>query len=86
MAAAGVGQQIRQQIAAVLGPIDQVVVRIDNRQAGFDDFLMTAFEPFRPHCQMHAGRGCRGCAGHRDFPPDGPSRASVSISIRRCGD
>jgi hypothetical protein len=68
MAAAGVGQQIREQIAAGLGPLDQVVMRIDDRQIWLDDFLVAAFEPLRPDRQMHACRGWRCCAEHLTFP------------------
>jgi hypothetical protein len=53
MAAAGVGQEIGQQIAAGLGPLDQMMMRIDDGQIGLDDFLVAAFEPLRPDCQMH---------------------------------
>ncbi len=55
--AAGVGQEIRQQIAAGLRPIDQMMVRIDNRQLGIDDRLLPPCEPIRPHREMQAGRG-----------------------------
>jgi hypothetical protein len=36
VSAAGVGEEVRQQIAAGLGPVDQVVMRIDDRQPGLD--------------------------------------------------
>ena len=40
VAAAGVGEQFGQQIAAGIGAIDQVMVRVDDRQVGFEDFLL----------------------------------------------
>jgi hypothetical protein len=43
--AAGVGEQVGQQIAAGLGPVDQMMVRVDGRQLGFDDRLAALVEP-----------------------------------------
>jgi hypothetical protein len=37
-----ISEQLRQQIAAGLGPVDQVMMRVDDRQIGFDDLLTAA--------------------------------------------
>ena len=48
MPGAGVGEQLRQQIAAGLGPVDQMMVRVDDRQIGLDDLFTAAVEPVQP--------------------------------------
>ena len=57
--AAGVGEQLGQQIAAGLGPVDQVMMRVDDRQLGLDDLLAAPVEPVLPDRQMRADRGSR---------------------------
>ena len=57
VAAPGVGGQFRQQIAACLGPLDQMMMRIDDRQIGLDDLLAAAVEPVLANRQMRA-RSC----------------------------
>jgi hypothetical protein len=44
-----IGEQFRQQVAARLGPVHQVVMRIDDRQAGVDDLLTPPVEPILPN-------------------------------------
>ena len=56
VAAAGIGQQIGQQVAAGILAIDQMMVRIDDRQIGVEDLLLASREPVRAHPQMRAGR------------------------------
>jgi hypothetical protein len=58
VAAAGVGEQFRQQIAACLGPVHQVMVRVDDRQLELDDLLTAPVEPVLPDRQMWAGDCC----------------------------
>ena len=41
MSAADIGEKFGQQIAAGLGPVDQVMMRVDDRQFGLDDLLAT---------------------------------------------
>jgi hypothetical protein len=66
--AADIGQQIRQQVAAGFRPLDQVMMRVDDRQSGLDNLLTAAVKPLRPDRQMHTWRGGRCCAEHRDSP------------------
>ena len=80
MAAADIGQQIRQQIASGLGPIDQMMVRVDDRQIGLDDVLTTAVEPCRPDCQMRAGRICQCRRLHRN--PSLRYQSGLSTTVR----
>ena len=56
---ADIGEQLRQQIAPGLGPVHQVMMRVDDRQIGLDDLLAAAIEPVRPDRQMRADRGPR---------------------------
>jgi len=51
-------EQFRQQIAAGLGPVDQMMMRVDDRQIGLDDLFAAAVEPVLADRQMRA-RGCR---------------------------
>ncbi|TMJ66070.1 MAG: hypothetical protein E6G83_11470 [Alphaproteobacteria bacterium] len=62
MAGADIGEQFWQQITAGLGPIDQVMVRVDDRQIWFDDLFAAPVKPFLPDRQVQAERrrGCRG--------------------------
>jgi hypothetical protein len=55
-------EQFRQQVAAGLRAIDQVMMRVDDRQIGFDDFFAAPVEPLLPDWQVQAGRRC-GCRG-----------------------
>jgi hypothetical protein len=57
--ATGVGEKVRQQIAPGLRPVDQVVMRVDDRQFGLDDRLAAPVEPVLPDRQMRADRGSR---------------------------
>ena len=59
MARSDISKQLRQQIAAGLGPVDQVMVRVDNRQIGLDDLFAAAVEPVLSNRQMRADRGSR---------------------------
>jgi hypothetical protein len=56
------GEQFRQQVAAGLRAVDQVMMRVDNRQIGLDDFFAALVEPLLPDRQVQAERrrGCRG--------------------------
>jgi hypothetical protein len=65
VSAAGVGEQVRQQIAAGLGPVDQMMMRVDDRQFGFDDLLAAPVEPVLPDRQMRADCCRRGLRLHR---------------------
>src|SRR5947207_695464 len=49
VAAAGVGEQLRQQIAPGIGALDQVMVRVDDRQLGFEDLLLPQSQPVAAH-------------------------------------
>jgi hypothetical protein len=61
-------EQFRQQVAAGLRAIDQVMMRVDDRQIGFDDFFAAPVEPLLPDWQVQAGRRC-GCRGLH-WPPE----------------
>ena len=67
MPACGIVEQLRQQIAAGLGPVDQMMMWVDDRQIGLDDLLAAAVKPVRPDRQMRAGRGS--CGGLDRVPP-----------------
>ena len=47
MPAADVGQQFRQQIAPDFGAVDQMMMRVDDRQIGLDNLFAPHSEPFR---------------------------------------
>ncbi len=66
---AEIGEQFRQQIAAGLRPVDQVMVRIDDREVGLDDLFAAPVEPLLPDRQVQPEhrRSCRGL--HRRPPP-----------------
>src|ERR1051325_1840083 len=57
VAAAGVGEQLRQETAAGVGAVDQVMVRIDDRQIGVEDLLTTQGQPVRAHRRVRRRRG-----------------------------
>ncbi len=57
VAAAGVSEQLGQEIAAGLGPVDQVMMRVDDRQIGLDDLFAAAVEPVLANRKVRAG-GC----------------------------
>ena len=52
-----VGQQVGQQVAPAFRPVDQVMVRIDDRQVGLEGRLAPLVEPLRPDRQVRADRG-----------------------------
>jgi len=54
VSAAGVGEKVRQQVAAGLGPVDQMMMRVDDRQLGLDDLLAAPVKPVLPDRQMRA--------------------------------
>ena len=58
MPGAEIGEQLGQQIAAGLGPVDQVVVRVDDRQLVLNDPFGAPVEPFLPEWPMRADRRC----------------------------
>ena len=61
VAAVGVGQQVVEHVDPV-GPFPQMVVRIDDRQAGFEDGLGAAGEPVVT--DRYVGAGGRGGGAH----------------------
>jgi len=61
-------EQFRQQVAAGLRAVDQVMMRVDNRQIGLDDFFAAPVEPLLPDRQVQAERR-RGCRGLH-WPPE----------------
>ena len=60
-----VGEQLGQQVAAGLGPLDQMMMGVDDRQTGLDDLFASAVEPVLANCKVRADRGCRWCGLHR---------------------
>jgi hypothetical protein len=74
--AADIGEELGQQISAGLGPVDQVMMRVDDRQVGLDDFLAPPVEPALPDWQVHARRGSRCRALH---PLSPLSRVSMMV-------
>jgi hypothetical protein len=56
--AAGFFEKILEQVP-VAGPIPPVMMRVDNRQIGFEDFLAALVQPIRPNRRMAARAGLR---------------------------
>jgi hypothetical protein len=52
VAAADILQQVRHQVCAALRPVDQVMVRIDDRQGGIERVFPAAVEPFLAYGQV----------------------------------
>ena len=75
VAAAEIGQQILEQVA-VARPVPQMMVRIDDRQIGFEDLLAALVEPIRPHGGVTARRN-RGLGHARLLPGSSSAAATV---------
>jgi hypothetical protein len=65
VAAIRIGEQLGHQIAPGLGPLDQMVVRVDDRQIGFENLLAVAREPIVARGEMPGGRDR--CGGRHGF-------------------
>ena len=66
VAAADIPEQVREQIAVVRS-VPQMMMRIDDRQIGLENFLAALVEPIRPHGGMTARRN--GGLGHPRLLP-----------------
>jgi hypothetical protein len=64
MPAAGVGQQLIEQVAPA-GAVPQMVVRIDNGEAGLEDRLPAPIKPVLTDRKIGRGGGCGRGGGHR---------------------
>jgi hypothetical protein len=49
-----IGQQLGQEIAAGLGAVDQMMMRVDDREIGVDDLFPPAAKPIGPYRQVWA--------------------------------